>query len=250
MSEHNLKKILFLLLVLFGISVVVITIYLKSKEEGQKNEIPKDNTKENIVAVNLIDPATEKFVSCPTSIEDSKYLKKQNDGTYLANLTLENIDAAISEYIKCDFAAYYGGKVNYKVSAKYGKNNINFNLLTSNTMYGVSADINNNVMSSPKFYTFNNEYLVVKQSSTNTTGPAINDGIYIYDENGNNVFKLENVTLDLYDENNILKNGIKYRKICEGAWLYEDCKTITYGEIKYNPETKTFTNITEEKSAN
>lgn len=208
----------------------------------QENNTQVNNTQKNVVNIVLVDPTTEEFNECSVSIDidSSKYLQKNSDGTYEANLTLENVHAALVEYDMCDFAPYYGGKVRYNVSAKYGKNNMIFSVLTASNTYGTYANINNIKIIHPYFYTFNNEYLVVTQGSTNTTGPAINDGVYIFDKNGNKVFESKDITLDIYDENRNLKKEIKYKKICEGAWYYDECENIISGEIKYDTVNKKF----------
>lgn len=208
----------------------------------QENNTQVNNTQKSVVNVVLVDPATEKFSECPTSIDNSKYLSKTPYG-YYGNLSLTNVGAAIDEYLKCGYSSIaikdnyiqYGANVGFG-SSIFNLSNNGYGLIAKYYLVGSESDI-----ISPRFYTFNNEYLVVTQGSTNTTGPAINDGVYIFDKNGKKVFESKDITLDILDKNGNLKNaGIKYTKICEGALFYEECEDITSGKIKYDTVNKKF----------
>lgn len=163
---------------------------------------------------------------------------------YVANVMLENVNAAITEYYRCNYAPYYGGKITYNISSNIY--NMQLFFISSENNYVLGIKINNDIIWGGSIYTFNDEYLVII-ASTQTTGT---DGhsIYVYDMDGNNVFKLENVTLNYYDENNNLMEKTTYTQHCSSFWYNDEYEVATFGEIKYDIENKEFINNTEEKS--
>jgi len=275
--EKKNKGLIILVTVLALIAVGLVayividrTDLLKGKEEqGEKTEI---------IDVKLVDPSTEEFDGvCTTSIESSKYLKKQ-DGVqnfatlpenavinketsyYYANLTLGNINAALDERAKCYMTGvadtycdenFVCTEKNYQVEYTITDQKIGNNIVKLNgaaSAYYMNVYVNNELIGAGgvSIYTFNDEYLVIIISGM--TGPD-NDNIYIYDESGNNVFTLENVTLDYYDyENDKLKEKITYTQHCSKFFYVDQYETATFGKIKYDTVNKKFINETEEKS--
>ena len=262
-QDFDSKKVIKISFVITFLVLLVFTttiIFIKIDSSEQMNNVHENNNQENsakqdIVAVNLVDPATEKFVSCPTSIDSSKYLQKQTTATqnqYVANLSLSNATAALVEKVTChqdgympDATAPY--EITYNITAALGNSNLSFYAKGSDSTVVPSVYVGSDVLSATSFYTFNNEYLVII-SSSGSTGP---DGhnIHIYDAKGNSVFKLENVTLDYYDnETGKLKDSVTYKQHCDSFWYGDKYDTATFGELKYDKTSKKFMNNTEQKS--
>lgn len=221
----------------------------------QGNSTQENSSKQDIVAVNLADPSTEKFVSCPTSIDSSKYLQKQTTATqnqYVANLSLSNASAVLAEKVNChqngympDATAPY--EITYNITAALGNSNLSFYAKGSDSTVVPSVYVGSDVLSATSFYTFNNEYLVI-MSSSGSTGPDTHN-IHIYDAKGNSVFKLENVTLDYYDsETGKLKDSVTYKQHCDSFWYGDKYDAAIFGELKYDKTNKKFINNAEQKS--
>lgn len=280
-QNFNSKKIIVASIVITLLVLLVMTpsiSQIKNNLVEQENIDKENNVKEGIMAVTLVDESNQSFTKCPSSIDGSIYLinkemmEKQNSNDkdivatpmvntdtdnwptkqYISYLSLGNVRAAFTEKIICNEKynipnAHYD--ITYNIRATFSDKNLTFYAKANDSTLLPNVYIGDDIISNPDFYTFNNEYLVLLKNSTVTSGPRIDEEIYIYDKNGNKVFELTGITLDVYDNNGNIKNsGLKYTKICSDAYEYSDCENITVGEIKYNLETKMFVNISEEKS--
>ncbi len=222
-------------------------IYTSHYEEGQIPVKLVDHTKETFDKSQCKKNVQEILpgeMSPPTyDIEQSKYFKKQSDGTYVATATLENYDAILSEYIMCDYweyPLYNESKIIVHMTATIGENSLPFELVGGGYWIRLYLD---DISGSPSFYTFNDSYLVVVLYTGSTTGPVF-ESLFIYDANGKKVFELEDIAIDR--EN--IDTKLLYTKNCD-RWWYEG-EMATFGEIKYDTTLKKFIIDEEFKSVN
>lgn len=242
-SANVIIVVLSVVLIIVSMALIFSTFYMNRFVRKYNSIIDAenvDNSNSNPVDVVLKSYSSDTVIySCNDDMSNLKYFKKQVDGTYAANVSLDEVSLALSEYENCHYNVDSTGKNNNEkfsadtinLSATLGSKTLNVVIGKTGTNSQLIRVGNNGVriVMVPTFYTYNDEYLVMTYLS-GTTG-SDNGHLVIYDNAGNIKLAIDDVVLG-----DLAVGLISYEKRCGD--------NPVKGTIKYDTVSKAFVNNT------
>ena len=209
MSDNKGKNIIEIIALIIGLGVVVYLVL----------DIMKPKTQEPVPQPQNNSTVNENSTTGDTlkSIDDSKYLKKQTDGTYVADITLDKLQDIMNEFTNME-SMWKFDKANFKYVDHEIKYNLNVKVNNKNLAVVISQknddrmQVNVNGQDINVSYAFDNTQYFLHMTVVDDRYLAIyadamvgipgGDSVQIYDSVSNKiVYKKENITINLKREN-------------------------------------------------